>query len=1458
MRKAGAKEDIEGSIGFERAVDVNPSLVSAETEGRLSDLMIRLCSCSGRSSALRTLSKTYISMTCKGCGGESIVDRGGPSCSIKLNTMGLELPRPIDPEVNWNTVNRRQRAPRRARTTFSGEDRMTDEIKSFYGCVDAPSREMAREDAPVSDSEKLGVSILGRRFSDSMENVPIKKRKFHMDCSPSPPPTPLLVDPYEKIPSRSCGGTSSYGKHRKVKMLGGKQMEEKKGPFDTADFSGISILAAVACESELDGAILNGECSKSAHSLEERKPENIIGSSRLGLLHEIKEDKLNIADASHCKVGRPLISSETAPDMKPLFPSTLNSSESAPDMKPTLFPTTLNSLENDAESAAALKANTTPNSSLKNADKTDDASDKSADVIMSNNSSNPDKFVGCFGDTVMHTKHSDGTHDSRLHWDLNVPMEVWDTHCGGDDHLSMVGSAPVTSDVRECNDAEKDMNNPQDLCDPIVAGDILHLSGDKIHVVEVPKDVKTKDQSGFPADGSFHPLCSQSPQHLQLLDSESLNGNGSSVETNDLPDQQKSSYVSKMELHIGSNPDLIKEPLSLTADVEKLDVNLDVSHATSLDRKGLPHLVSADGHGGGSLIQTGDLGSRVKPPASRIVSEESTNIATVTVSNKSFTDAGWSDDKLGQVSLQSIAEYKNEELLDVDSGTSKTDLSVNDKAEHSADLLCVANRAPDADNDLNLPDHHPENNLGTSDCNMANVHEEDGVDPPINCKNHLVTCANSSSAEPNYITSDAPQALDLSSECTKLAVTDVDSTVDSRSAAQSYPDGYKNGLQKVSSSNRLEQCYQTDTSHVSKNLSVTGKVDVEEDDSQYEDGELRESGDRYWADDGSEEVKCADYQVSDYKDEEATPDIHPVPAGSVLKNLGIPTADYDGTLSRKEDRDVSPVSSKRSRSSNCLDGGSGIICAASIGEEARDVHLTMKSEAQMYESNPGHVIAESAATVSQSERCSDGLGDDPLNIRTKPTGWDMLPEDQEHSHHDSRDGVDSSNQCVLGTLDPAEGGESFRRMGLSKRDVQSQLDRPRSFDRSHRNEHCRSDDGYGSGSKAERTIDAHRSHGRGGASRHGQTSSQVEQWVENSNNSRSTQRGSPDYYNYGPPGPRNAAEAAVAKMESNGFVVAPDGTLVRAVDAANAGTMARRMKSSSSSYLPLSGRGSPIDRDGGCVLSRGSAHAREAPSDRRFGASGNRSGRFGPEVGKDDTADGNISSVRCSLSNRQQRRFPPHRASLKLSRAHSQSPSGSRSRSPHAWTSPRNRRDIMENGGSSIRRHSRSPNYMTEVRIGRVTSPRRQPGFGDRVMRDSSSSRNRTYTQHDSTWVDGRNYQTADISDNKKRYSRRSPPPRITSRNDRFDVMDSQGRSRSGEFHCPTHERLPYSFERGNKHDGNGDNKREYDNRYETVKPYDRNGTVKHFRNHTGDKLHPRISAPRSPGPQRRGSPRRF
>ncbi|KAJ1268515.1 hypothetical protein BS78_07G141400 [Paspalum vaginatum] len=1326
--------------------------------------MIKFCTCTGRSSSssLCNLKNTDISMTCKGCTSESTTDRGGPSCSSKLSSMGLELPRPINPEVRWKTVNRRQRAARRARTFF-GEDRSKNGIGSFYLFGSATKQEMS-QDATVSESEKLGVSILGRRFCDPMESVPIKKRRFHMDCSPSPPPTPLLVDPYEKILGSSPGGIRSYEKHSKAKMQRIQCKEENQGSFDNDDFSGISMLAAAACESEMDGDILNGACSKLAHSTEERKLENTMDSTELNPSHD-KEDKLNTLDASHRIFDRPLGSSNSAPDMKRLIVTTPASSE------------------NLVESASAPRAYIVSDA-------------KSSSVAITNSTGNREKTIVSSQDGVAQaqTNHANVSRDCRLHWDLNVAMEAWATNCGGDDDLTV-------ATVSGRNDARNDINKQHTShghFDSTDASDVADHSVDTSHMADAPSDVcvNSKGTCYPPADNSSHPF-----QNLQLLDSESV-GKDALAETIDLRDQQKSRFAPLMESHTVSNlePTLTIKHFPSIANVEKIDG----SHAPPVDCEGLSRLSPANGHNGNNSLQTSELGSTGKPLACRLVSEESTNLPTVTTFHKKITDFDCSDNKLEEASEQSISECKSQELLDVDSGTSK-------KGENGADVFYVDNRTTDAEN-LS----HPEDNPGSSDCHMAHVREEDGADAAINSKNCVITCANSSSGETYYISGVDPQIRVTSSECRKPESNDVGSIVDSQAAAHRYLNGGENDLGKHLSNAYLEHCYEIDTSHISKNLAGVGIVDVEEDDSQYEDGELRESGGRYWVDDGYE-VKCANwqYEVSGYKNDTPSCGLAPLHSDFFPKNVGIPVTSCNGTQqSRKKDVAVSPVSSKRSWLTNCSDGGPDVDGKAQSNNPRGDVQKD-------------HAAVGSVTTISQSERCNDGLGDNMLSIRMKNT-------------------------------DKGGDDESQRKMGLSNRDFRH-MERQKSFDRPQRNELSRSDDGYGPGSKAERPTNSHRSHGIYDASRRIQTGVRGE-WVENSKHPRSTRRKSPGYYTYGPSGPRNAAEAAVAKMESNGFVVAPDGTLVRAVDAANAGKMDRRMRNNlSTSCGPLSGRGSSIDRDGACGMSRGPAHAREASPERHFGANSNRSGRYGPEMEKCHTTDENLSSVRCLMPSRQ-RGISTARSSLNLSRAHSRSPSGSRSRSPHDWASPRNRRKIMTNGGSTLRRHSRSPpNHIAKGRMGRMSSPQRQPGYDNRAMR-YSPSRNNAYSRHASTWVDGRNSLTADLSDHDKRYSRRSPPLRVTSHNDRFDAMDSKGRSRSGEFYRPTQGRLPYGYHRENKHDGNGDDQREYTDRYgdHSVKSYDRNGAVKQFRNNNGDKFRTRISAPRSPELQRRASPRRF
>jgi hypothetical protein len=259
--------------------------------------------------------------------------------------------------------------------------------------------------------------------------------------------------------------------------------------------------------------------------------------------------------------------------------------------------------------------------------------------------------------------------------------------------------------------------------------------------------------------------------------------------------------------------------------------------------------------------------------------------------------------------------------------------------------------------------------------------------------------------------------------------------VDSQAATHSYQNIHGNDIGKVASDICFEQCFET---------AGIGKVDAEEDDSQYEDGEVRESGD--WTGD-TYEGQCGNwhYQTSDYKNEVITCGMPPLPIDSASKNLRIHAAGYNGTETRKEHDTVPPTLSKRSWSTNCLNGGSGAI------GKSQGIYSRVTSETQMHDINPGRVTVGSAATVSHIERCNDGLGDNLSSIRTKNTDWDMFPEDQTHSVRGLKDRADSSNRHLSSSIDAAGGDDSMRKAGLSNRDVQ-RIEQPQPFDIAHKNE----------------------------------------------------------------------------------------------------------------------------------------------------------------------------------------------------------------------------------------------------------------------------------------------------------------------------------------------------------------------------------------------------------------------
>lgn len=164
---------------------------------------------------------------------------------------GVDLVGVIDPQLNWNTVPKgKHRVPRRPRTSFFDNKKSVKKKPQSQDIIDKGS---ATGEMTVSDSEKLGVTILGQRFDGPIEGVPIKKR-FQLVKTAC-----LSSLPVSDVPSNVLEPPRDASQHSNAH----EQITEIDNSAEVADFSGISILAAAACDSTFSGDVLNSQPSVS-------------------------------------------------------------------------------------------------------------------------------------------------------------------------------------------------------------------------------------------------------------------------------------------------------------------------------------------------------------------------------------------------------------------------------------------------------------------------------------------------------------------------------------------------------------------------------------------------------------------------------------------------------------------------------------------------------------------------------------------------------------------------------------------------------------------------------------------------------------------------------------------------------------------------------------------------------------------------------------------------------------------------------------------------------------------------------------------------------------------------------------------------------------------------------------------------------------------------------------------
>ncbi|KAL5989039.1 hypothetical protein ACLOJK_027141 [Asimina triloba] len=1489
------------------------------------DSMIPYCTCAGGpASILEQARRRELLVTCKNCGGKHIVNGREALSGSMLSTVGIELTRVIDPDLTWKTVSKsNKRGARRARASLSAGNKkkhVAGGLKQTEGPIAKDLNGL--EDMPVSESEKvlvtifaieqlddpftglLGVSILGRRFSDSVESMPIKKRKFLLVRSPSPPhhtPSPQLKSECSLTNMSSSNGKLSSDRHvSKIKAVIMAEPCEADNELiddehyesediikysDSADFSGISILAAAACSSNIGTDATNSE---------EGSCSDLQNSETSSLPHELSEKHLP--------------SSLGIPDGE----TDLNINIEMPVGKNM---TSTMTKDVSREQGGATKAMT---ASLVLPEKS-----KPISVDL------PVKQNGSVG-RVQHSLLGD-----RTHWDLNTVMDAWDDpivedkpnavclahegflheenfeksehqmqmeHVGGEEtrvtegqhELGRAGITTVKEDASSfaCSAADviSDKNEEVSSLVPGIHEPIreqLQLEASESDKISLPKrllsgEIGNTSNSMVDAAEIKH---SEDPNAAEeIKHSEDPNAAEETKHSED-PTSTGGGHVSACTVDssgIGFGSTFVNAFLVAGENADAV--------CTSIDQRDRDETASSNIHPGTVLIISNNMSEEDKGTVTaagvcNLCGDECiTNApAGFTVRPRSPEDEKASGCIDAALIISHGVEPDGAMLIDGNSRKTNGDEMgsqvVESKPSHD---IIPCNAIIDQPKDFGVVcSCHPELPIHESfeeQCRANPCLSQDTLRADAKTEDQNITVVTDVEATLPEINVHVFKDLGHNSVNEALGTTDTKLLLDNLVSQPAERVNEGNHL-SIAGEVALEDSFDGDYDSVGSHDDADKGIVVEkmgevlaDDDSQYEDGEFRVAVLHSWEDGVDEgEAEHVDYG-SDNVDTEAFE-----LAAECGSSARLQCEIFDGkneVSSELNDRgtkympsqlaslksSVSPVESVKKRASK-------ISRKVSNSQHGRkDVKEIIEKDGNVVanlgassENAPGHDVGSKVDFVRASSHSA-------VLSSAKLSGWDQLPEVCKSSGEaDAEIGRHSVERNPGTVLDSSDGGAvSFRQAArmMSNRELSSRIEGPRSTDTSFRKDKIyvqgsRQQELDDSSLRSERDAGLGRSIGRGGSSGHirgrGRGS---DHWLDSSGGNWGQKRHhSTVYYDSGDfAAPKNVAAVAAAKLESNGFLVAHDGTIVKSGGVGSVGRLQRRLAdaSSQSMHHTLAGRGSPTERDGTLRFGVPARHApiRESSQDRSISAGRGRSGRYGPRVFAsghrerynghmpDDDLDSSLP-MQHHMSRRERSFSPISRRAFHLSCSHAKSRSRSRTRSPHMWTSPRGRSGGGMNGGAGFRHHSRSPpNFRSEVRMERIRSPDRRQRFASHMVGFVSASRNHGSPSHSSRWVEDKK----DAPDHFRQHdykrssaSERSPPARVLSHGLRFEMMGSPGRLKPEEYNRNLHSgRFPeFVVGRGLRHHGSDDDRRKHGERYgmiQSVRHHDIDGDVKRFR----------------------------
>ncbi|EOA11982.1 hypothetical protein CARUB_v10012715mg [Capsella rubella] len=270
-----------------------------------------------------------------------------------------------------------------------------------------------------SESEKLGVSVIGQHFADRVEHVPIKKRRFMV-----PPPSPLKK-------STPCGEGSHH--HAEINhilpvsrlnpnLLRQKTAEipDDKPDSSSHDFSAIKILAEVACSNGMSSdiaSLVDGQLVEPVkHDDALTLSAHVEGNDSSSGTDDVSGNDTTIESSD--KVGEDktkiIVSQKLLIDTLGNASAADQSEERIVASSGTIVAQNINVSISNESSTELPKETMEAGNSVSLAPQSESAT--VSEILSDDERTGKGKSTECLT-------------DDRLHWDLNLPTDAWDQPC---------------------------------------------------------------------------------------------------------------------------------------------------------------------------------------------------------------------------------------------------------------------------------------------------------------------------------------------------------------------------------------------------------------------------------------------------------------------------------------------------------------------------------------------------------------------------------------------------------------------------------------------------------------------------------------------------------------------------------------------------------------------------------------------------------------------------------------------------------------------------------------------------------------------------------------------------------------------------------------------------------------------------------------------------------------------